>query len=68
MTACCAEQGALDFGDLVLRAHALLRDKPHVRARVAARYRHVLVDDVQDLELRRDRGSSSCSRRRARRR
>jgi DNA helicase-2/ATP-dependent DNA helicase PcrA len=45
-----AEQGALDFGDLVLHAHALLRDKPHVRARVAARHRHVLVDDVQDLE------------------
>jgi DNA helicase-2/ATP-dependent DNA helicase PcrA len=45
-----AEQGALDFGDLVLHAHALLRDRPHVRARVAARHRHVLVDDVQDLE------------------
>jgi DNA helicase II / ATP-dependent DNA helicase PcrA len=44
------EQGSLDFGDLVLRAHALLRDRPHVRARVAARWRHVLVDDVQDLE------------------
>jgi DNA helicase-2/ATP-dependent DNA helicase PcrA len=45
-----AQQGALDFGDLVLHAHALLRDKPHVRARVAARHRHLLVDDVQDLE------------------
>jgi DNA helicase II / ATP-dependent DNA helicase PcrA len=45
-----ARQGALDFGDLVLHAHALLRDQPHVRARVAARHRHLLVDDVQDLE------------------
>jgi DNA helicase II / ATP-dependent DNA helicase PcrA len=45
-----AARGALDFGDLVLHAHALLRDKPHVRARVAGRFRHVLVDDVQDLE------------------
>jgi DNA helicase II / ATP-dependent DNA helicase PcrA len=45
-----AQQGALDFGDLVLHAHVLLRDKPHVRARVAARHRHLLVDDVQDLE------------------
>jgi DNA helicase-2/ATP-dependent DNA helicase PcrA len=44
------EQGSLDFGDLVLRAHSLLRDRPHVRARVAARWRQVLVDDVQDLE------------------
>ena len=46
-----AEQGALDVGDLVLRAVALLRDRPHVRARTAARWRHVLVDDAQDLEL-----------------
>jgi DNA helicase-2/ATP-dependent DNA helicase PcrA len=45
-----ADLGALDFGDLVLHAHALLADKPHVRARVAGRFRHVLVDDVQDLE------------------
>jgi DNA helicase-2/ATP-dependent DNA helicase PcrA len=45
------EQGALDFGDLLLGVVALLRDKPHVRARVAARWRHVLVDDAQDLEL-----------------
>jgi DNA helicase-2/ATP-dependent DNA helicase PcrA len=45
------EQGALDFGDLLLGAVALLADKPHVRARAAARWRHVLVDDAQDLEL-----------------
>jgi DNA helicase II / ATP-dependent DNA helicase PcrA len=45
------EQGALDFGDLVLHAVALLRERPHVRARAAARWRHVLVDDAQDLEL-----------------
>jgi DNA helicase-2/ATP-dependent DNA helicase PcrA len=45
------EQGALDFGDLLLAAVTLLRDKPHVRARAGARWRHVLVDDVQDLEL-----------------
>jgi DNA helicase-2/ATP-dependent DNA helicase PcrA len=45
------EQGALDFGDLLLGAVAMLSDKPHVRARAAARWRHVLVDDAQDLEL-----------------
>jgi DNA helicase II / ATP-dependent DNA helicase PcrA len=44
-----AEQGALDAGDLVLRALRLLRERPHVRARAGARYRHVLVDDLQDL-------------------
>ncbi len=44
------ERGALDPGDLVLRAGALLAERPHVRARVAARWRHVLVDDAQDLD------------------
>ena len=44
-----AESGALDAGDVLLRAVALLRDRAHVRARVAARWRHVLVDDYQDL-------------------
>ncbi len=44
-----AERGALDGGDLVLRAHELLVCEPHVRARTAERYRHVLVDDFQDL-------------------
>jgi DNA helicase II / ATP-dependent DNA helicase PcrA len=43
-----AEAGVLDGGDLVIRALALLRDHPHVRAQVAARYRHLLVDDVQE--------------------
>jgi DNA helicase-2/ATP-dependent DNA helicase PcrA len=46
-----AEQGSLDFGDLVLRAHALLRDRQHVRDRVAARFRHVLVDEYQELTV-----------------
>jgi DNA helicase-2/ATP-dependent DNA helicase PcrA len=44
-----AGHGALDAGELVLRAVALLRDRPHVRARVAQRYRHVLVDEFADL-------------------
>ncbi len=42
------EQGLLDFGDLVLRAQQLLEDRPHVRGRVAARWRHVFVDDLED--------------------
>jgi DNA helicase-2/ATP-dependent DNA helicase PcrA len=46
-----AEQGSLDFGDLVLHAHRLLRDRPHVRARAAARFRHVLVDEYQELNV-----------------
>jgi DNA helicase-2/ATP-dependent DNA helicase PcrA len=38
----------LDSGDLIMRAHALLRDRPHVLARTGARYRHVLADDHQE--------------------
>jgi len=44
-----AAVGALDAGELVLRAVALLRERPHVRTRVAERYRHVLVDEYADL-------------------
>jgi len=45
------ESGALDFGDLVLHAFRLLREHPHVRARLAARFRHVLVDELQDTSF-----------------
>jgi DNA helicase-2/ATP-dependent DNA helicase PcrA len=43
-----AEQGALDSGDLVIGALRLLREHPHVRAGISARWRHLLVDDVQE--------------------
>ncbi len=45
------EAGALDAGDLVLQAFRLLREKPHVRSRLAARYRHVLIDELQDASF-----------------
>lgn len=44
-----AEQGAIDEGGLLLRAVALLRERPHVREGLGGRYRHVLVDELQDL-------------------
>src|SRR4051794_24876356 len=44
-----ADRGALDSGGLVLHAFELLHRKPHVRARVGARFEHVLVDDFQDV-------------------
>jgi DNA helicase-2/ATP-dependent DNA helicase PcrA len=46
-----AESGSLDFGDLVLHAFRLLHEKPHVRARVAARLGHVLVDEYQEVNF-----------------
>src|SRR5215210_4775606 len=46
-----SECGALDFGDLIVRAFRLLHEKPHVRGRVAKRFRHVLVDEYQDTNF-----------------
>src|SRR3954447_12170121 len=46
-----ADAGALDLGDLVLTAFRLLREKPHVRTRLAERHRHVLVDELQDTSF-----------------
>jgi DNA helicase-2/ATP-dependent DNA helicase PcrA len=43
-----AEAGAVDFGDQIGRALALLRDRPAVLAALRARYRYVLVDEFQD--------------------
>ncbi|MBJ7328402.1 MAG: ATP-dependent helicase [Solirubrobacteraceae bacterium] len=44
-----AERGAIDEGDLLLRAIGLLRDRAHVREGLGGRYRHLLVDELQDL-------------------
>ncbi|MBA3300909.1 MAG: ATP-dependent helicase, partial [Thermoleophilaceae bacterium] len=46
-----AARGALDFGDLVLHSFRLLHERPHVRERVAERYRHVLVDEFQEVNF-----------------
>jgi DNA helicase-2/ATP-dependent DNA helicase PcrA len=45
------ERGALDFGDLILRAFRMLHEKPHVRERAARRFTHVLVDEYQDTNF-----------------
>src|SRR5215216_5514488 len=46
-----AERGALDFGDLIVRAFHLLHEKPQVRERLSRRFRHVLVDEYQDTNF-----------------
>ncbi|MDQ3936951.1 MAG: ATP-dependent helicase, partial [Actinomycetota bacterium] len=46
-----AARGALDSGDLVLRAFDLLLERPHVRRRLGERFRHVLVDEYQDVNF-----------------
>lgn len=44
------EEGGLNFQDLLMKAAALLKDKPHVRRYFRARYTHVLVDEFQDTD------------------
>jgi DNA helicase II / ATP-dependent DNA helicase PcrA len=46
-----AQRGALDFGDLIVRAFRMLHEKPHVRRRLAERFQHVLVDEYQDTNF-----------------
>ncbi|MCY3981703.1 MAG: UvrD-helicase domain-containing protein, partial [Alphaproteobacteria bacterium] len=40
----------LDFDDLIVSARDLLRDHDEVRRALAARFRHVLVDEFQDTD------------------
>ncbi len=44
-----AAAGALDSGELVLRASRLLHERPHVRRELAERFEHVLVDEWDAL-------------------
>jgi ATP-dependent helicase/nuclease subunit A len=46
-----AEASALDFEDLQVRARDLLRADPRVLAACRARYRAILVDELQDTNL-----------------
>ncbi len=45
----CERSGLVDFGELLLRAHELLRDNPDVLAFYQQRFRQVLVDEFQDI-------------------
>ena len=43
------QNGFLDFGDLIFKAVILLRGHSDVRSEVQNKYRHVLVDEYQDV-------------------
>jgi ATP-dependent helicase/nuclease subunit A len=45
-----AQRGQLNFQDLLIKAAALLRDKPHVRRYFRDRFRFLLVDEFQDTD------------------
>ncbi|MBB5863666.1 DNA helicase-2/ATP-dependent DNA helicase PcrA [Xanthomonas arboricola] len=44
----CDRSGLLDFAELLLRAHELLRDTPALLAHYRSRFREILVDEFQD--------------------
>lgn len=44
----CDRAGLVDFAELLLRAHELLRDNRHVREHYQRRFRNILVDEFQD--------------------
>ena len=44
----CDRAGLVDFAELLLRAHELLRDNPSLLAHYRARFREILVDEFQD--------------------
>jgi DNA helicase II / ATP-dependent DNA helicase PcrA len=46
-----SDMGMLDTGDLVLRTHALLAAGSAARTRLTARFDHVLVDELEELDL-----------------
>ena len=52
------QSALLDFDDLLYFARDLLRTNPEVRAALANRYRHVLVDEFQDTD---PSNARSCS-------
>jgi len=44
----CKRSGVVDFAELLLRAHELLRDTPEILTHYQNRFRHILVDEFQD--------------------
>jgi len=62
----CERSGAVDFAELLLRAHALWHDNPELLRHYRARFSHVLVDEFQDTNavqyawVRLLVGSSGC--------
>ncbi|WP_338591412.1 DNA helicase II [Shewanella khirikhana] len=44
----CDRAGLVDFAEILLRAHELWLNKPHLLAHYQDRFRHILVDEFQD--------------------
>ena len=46
-----AQNSALDFDDLIMKAVQLFRNQPEVLAKYQSRYLHVMIDEFQDTNL-----------------
>jgi DNA helicase-2/ATP-dependent DNA helicase PcrA len=46
--AACERGGMVDFAELLLRTHELLRDRPDILHHYRERFSHILVDEFQD--------------------
>lgn len=44
----CAQAGVIDFAELLLRTHEMLRDNPDILAHYQQRFQAILVDEFQD--------------------
>ncbi len=44
----CARGGVVDFAELLLRSHELLRERPDILHHYRERFAHILVDEFQD--------------------
>ncbi len=44
----CERTGSVDFAELLLRAHEVLRDRPDILHHYRERFAHILVDEFQD--------------------
>ncbi len=44
----CNRTGSVDFAELLLRAHEMLRDRPDILQHYRERFVHILVDEFQD--------------------
>ncbi len=44
----CDRAGLVDFAEILLRAHELLRENKFIREHYQARFKHILVDEFQD--------------------
>ncbi len=44
----CQAAGVIDFAEILLRSHELLRDNPHILSQYQQRFQAILVDEFQD--------------------